>query len=268
MTALLLAAGLAFSGSRPVVLARLERPVLALAALGPMHVLLLEDDRLSVWRLTPSALVHEGEAMGPATERVRWPGGLIHAPAGEDSAWVLRSGWAEAQLVGREDGGLGLSIRSPAVALPWTGAPAGGVRFRAGTSLVEGSLEGLGDGPYLALAPEGGAAVDADGRLRLPPLPEGASGDEAMRVGSAVVHPWPDLVVASSPAPAAPDALVIVRVGAAGPRVEASLPIEGRVRALVSLTTPGAATLLVAVDDGAGARIERIEIPRAALDHR
>jgi hypothetical protein len=243
-----------------------ERPVLALAALGPAHVLLLEDDRLSVWRLTPSALVHEGEVMGPAAERVRWPGGLIHAPAGEDSAWVLRSGWAEALLVGREDGGGGLAIRSPAVALPWTGAPPGGVRFRAGTSLVEGRMEGLGDGPYLALAPEGGAAVDADGRLRIAPALDG--GDETIRVGSAVAHPWPDVVVASSPSPAAPDALVIVRVGGGGLRLEGSVPIDGRVRALVSLTTPATATLLVAVEDGAGSRIVRVEIPRAALDHR
>jgi hypothetical protein len=264
MVALLLAAVVVLPASRTVALARVERPVLAVAALDPAHVLLLEDDRLSVWRLTPSALVHEGDAPAPPpVERVRWPGGLIHAAAGEGSAWVLRSGWAEAQLVSREDGGGGLAIRSPAVALPWPGAPPSGVRFRAGTSLIEGRMDGLGDGPYMALAAEGGAAVDAEGRLRTGPSAEPDEGAEPLQVGSALAHPWPEIVIASSAAPAAPDALLVVHLGSPA-RVLSSIPVDGRVRAFASIATAMSASLIVAVEDTGGSRILRVDVPHPA----
>jgi len=120
---LLLAAAVAAAPAEPVVLGRLERPVLALAYAGPAHVLVLEEDRLSLWRTTPAvALEATLETAAPA-ERVRHPGGLIHAPEGEGGGWVHRSGWPEALLVSAEGGTL--AVVSTAAALPWPGAPAG-----------------------------------------------------------------------------------------------------------------------------------------------
>jgi hypothetical protein len=266
MTALVLAAAALLAAPAPVVVAHVERPVLALAPLDSSHLLLLEDDRLSVWRITATALVREGERETPAAERVRWPAGLIHAPAGEGSAWVLRSGWGEARLVRRDDSATGgLAEDSQAVALPWPGAPPSGVRFRAGTSLVEGPLAALGDGPYLALAETGGAAVDAEGVLRVAHAGDPASPVERLRVGSALAQPWPDTLVASSAAPEPPDALLVILL-APQPCVATRVPLDGRVRALAATTNGAGATIFAALEDGTGSRIVRVEIPRPKGD--
>jgi hypothetical protein len=250
--ALLLSATLAAAAPEPVLLGRLDRPALALAHVGPERALILEEDRLSLWRLAPGSMTLEATLVTPPpVERVRHPGGLIHAPEGEGGAWVHRSGWAEAILVSADADGL--TRNSAAEALPWPGAPSG-VRFRAGTSLIEGRLSALADGPYVALSPDGRAAVAVDGRLLL-------ARAEAISVGSALAHPWPDVLVASSPAADAPDALLLIRTTPT-PRLLVRVPMAGKIRALTVRRDGPIAVVLAAVEDDGGHAVVRVDLRR------
>lgn len=240
---------------RPTVLCRLEGPVLALTLAGADRVLVLEDGRISLWTRADDGLVRKGSLETPVpAERVRHAAGLFHAPE-DDGGWVLRSGWTEALLLSLD--GEALAITSAADVLPWPGGGKG-VRFRSGTSLIEGPLNGLGDGPYIAVAPDGTAAVDPDGRLL---LADHVVPADAPRVGSAVVRPWPGLVVASSPnAPDADDALLLIRLEP--PHVVARLPVSGRIRALAVRTSGAQGIVLAAVESEGGTELVRFDLRR------
>src|SRR5258708_37885577 len=81
--------------------------------------------------------------------------------------WAVTSRSPRASLFPVEEGGRRLGERVVADALPWPGSP-GGLRFRPGTNLLEGTLDGLGAGPFLAATDAlMGAAVAPDGRLRM-----------------------------------------------------------------------------------------------------
>lgn len=262
--ALLLAATVtAAAAAEPVMLARIERPVLAVAHVGTDRALLLEDDRLTLWRLGPASMTLEATLLTePASERVRHAGGLIHAPEGEGGAWIHRSGWAEAILVSVENGAL--VQESAASALPWPGAPSG-VGFRAGTSLIEGRLDDLPDGPYVALSPDGRAAVSADGRLLLARREAAPAASSDLRAGSAVVQPWPDVLVASSPTPDAPDALLVVRTGSPA-RLLARVPMNGRIRALAVRAEGPNGVVLAAIEDESGHALMRVDLRQPTGD--
>src|SRR4029077_20458668 len=78
--------------------------------------------------------------------------------------WALTSRSPRALLFAVEDGRL--VERQEAAALPWPGCPSG-LRYRAGTNLIEGAIAGVPAGPYLGLddsAPR--VAVTTDGSLR------------------------------------------------------------------------------------------------------
>jgi hypothetical protein len=225
---------------QPVELARLARPVLAMAFCPSGRVLLLEDDRVSLWRLAPNAMVHEEDWPAPARpETIRHPGGLIHGTGGTPDFWVLRSGWPEAFLL-REEGGL--SQAASAALIPWPGAP-GGLHFRAGTNLIEGVLEGLGPGARVALSEDGVLAIDGESLLHA------TNGDApALRLGSAVTHPWSDIAVASSSATRAPDTLLSVALDTRPVSATQITRLDGLIRALAVAVNKDAAHLLVAVD--------------------
>jgi hypothetical protein len=248
----------------PIVLGRLDRIVLALSPAGPDHLLFVEEDRISLWRVSGGTLVPSGSVPAPEpAERVRDAAALVHAPA-DDGGWVLRTGWTGAVLVsleGRADAAKGatLAITSAADALPWPGAGKG-VRFRSGTSLIEGPLAGMGDGPYVMIAPDGTAAVDRDGRLL---LSDDETSDAVPRVGSAVVRPWPGLVVASSAVPPGPnDEVLLIRTDP--PRVIGRVAVDGRIRALAVWTAGATGSVFAAVERERGTDIVRIDIRRPA----
>lgn len=257
--ALVFAAALAAAPSEPVVLGRLDRPALALAFMGPDRLLVVDEKWISLWRLEASSMTLEATLEAPASaERVRHASTLIHAPEGE-RAWVLSTGWTAAILVGADGGGL--KVESTAEALPWPRAAAG-VRFRAGTSLIDGPLTGLARGPYVALAADGSAAVDAEGRLLL-----GARPEAEPRVGSALARPWPDLLIASTTTALAPDALLLLRPGPPT-RPLARVELNGLIRALATHTDGSAGIAVAAVEDGAGHTIVRVDFRRSATRPR
>ena len=128
-----------------------------------------------------------------------------------------------------------LSVASAAAdAVPWPGI-ANGVRFRPGTNLVEGALDAVGSGPFLALDGDGAAlvAVGADGTLL---TSGGADGPQAgPRVGSCVAAPRPGTLVATAPGPAGRARRPAVpATGARRTRSARGCPIDGAVRALAA----------------------------------
>jgi hypothetical protein len=215
--------------------------VLDMAFMGPERLLVLGEDELSLYRLAEGRL--ELAARRPLTGPlmpVRHAGGLLRAAEGERSAWAATSRGRGAFLFGVEDAGL--VERQRADALPWPGSP-GGLRFRAGTDLIEGTVEGLGGGPFLHLD-EAGLGVDRDGRLL------GVSGPaDELRVGPMLAPLWPrHLAVSTAAAPGERDAVLVLSLAPPLARTIGELPVAGSVRALAAHTTAHRARLVAAVE--------------------
>jgi hypothetical protein len=214
--------------------------VLDLALVDGRRVLALTSGELVLLRLGDRGLTPESRLPLPGPlAPVRQPGGMI-APA-PGSAWVAASHLASPLLVQLDPR---LSVRSRASRLPWSGAPAG-LAFVDGTDLVDGAVSGLPPGPHLDLAP--GLALSAVGRLLT------ANGPAlGLRLGPPLSLPWPDVVVASGPAPPSPaDELIAVGL-LPEPHVLARLPVPGPVRGIVCDVHGERATALVAHGEPAG----------------
>jgi hypothetical protein len=229
----------------------LEGPVVGLALLSDDRVLVLQTESLGLYRWEDSRLVRQAQRPLPGPfEAVRMPGGLVLATEG-GLVWAVTSRSPRASLFAVEEGGRRLGERLVADALPWPGSP-GGLRFRPGTNLLEGTLEGLGSGPFLAVtdAPVG-VAVDPEGRLRVS-TPEGprASG---LRSGTGLACLWRGFLAAASAAPpGAADAILILERRERDLSLADSLPVPGVVRALAASVHGDTARLVAALEDPGG----------------
>jgi hypothetical protein len=255
------AAGHAFDVLSSTRTPALEAPVLALELLDDDRVVVLSADDVSLYRSDGSALSQESrQALPGPLAAVRSPGGLIAGAARESALWVLTSRAPRAALLALEKNRL--VRRSEAAALPWPGSTSG-VRYRPGTNLLEGTLRGVGSGPFLSLA--AGAqelAVLPDGRLRA------ASGESAadVRVGSALALLWPGVVAASSADPPGRGDAILLLAADAGFRPLDSLPLDGSIRALAGRTRGDTARLVAAVQPpGSGAHLVFLELRRREL---
>jgi hypothetical protein len=243
----------------PLVVARIPRPVLGISFALAGRVLLLEDDRISLWKLTPDGLTRRGELPAPTpVERTRRPGGLIRAAATSPDFWVLRSGWTEALLFAYEDGANGITWvpKGGAEALPWPSAPSG-LRFRPGTNVFQGAVEGLSTVALLALSSDGALGVDADNVLRH------SDGGPAVRVGSAVARPWADVAVAAAPALSPPDSLIALPLPLSSAAPMPLAPFDGSIRAVATLTEKDTAVVLVVIQGTDGShQVLRLDLRR------
>jgi hypothetical protein len=229
----------------------LEGPVVALALLSDDRVLVLQPEALGLYRFEDSRLVRQAQRPLPGPfEAVRMPGGLLLATEG-GLVWAVTSRSPRASLFAVDDGGRRLGERLVADALPWPGSP-GGLRFRPGTNLLEGTLEGLGAGPFLAVTDAAaGAAVDPEGRLRVY-APDGPR-SSSLRSGAGLACLWKGVLAAASAAPpGAADAILILERGDRDWTLADSLPVPGAVRALAALVRGDTARLLAALEDPGG----------------
>ena len=238
--------------------APIDARLLALAWLSDDRALAVSAEEAAVYRLSDTNLSLESRRRLPGPfSPVRSPAAL--AVGAEATAWVLTSGAASAALLACD--GPRLLVRSSAQALPFAGSPEG-LRFRAGTSLVEGSPAGLGPGPFVALEASGAAAVAGQGELLLP----GATGpvSAGLRVGSALARLWDGLLACSSPqAPGDTDSLWLVEVSGQLGSVADAIPVEGCLSALASRRTPGGARLLAALlEPGGRSRLLLMDLRR------
>ena len=238
--------------------ASVEGPVLALALLPGERLALLTREAVRVFRWRNGELARLGERVLDDLEPVRSPGGLLLAS--EDALWVLRSGRARAVLLAFDEAGR-LLDRVQADVMPWPACPHG-LRYRPGTNLLEGEVEGLGDGPFLAVA--GGVAVDAEGRL----LVGTASGPRpsTLRAGPSLVSLGNGLFAAASAAPPGPrDTVLLLQRDGDELRLQGEVPVEGAVRALAAGPLDGFVRLVAAVESEDRVRLVTFEIRRGDL---
>jgi hypothetical protein len=239
--------------------APLPGPVLDLAFLGDDHLLVLWPEEVGLYRWDQAALRLEARHVLAGPRRaVRTPGGLLLTSDRENAFWALTSRVPRATVFAVE--GPHLSVVSAAEdSLPWPGI-ANGVRFRPGTNLIEGALDAVGSGPFLALDGDGAAlvAVGEEGALL---TSAGTGGPQAgPRVGSCVAAPRPGTLVATAPGPpGARDALLFLDRRA--PHAErARLPIDGAVRALAARAAGTRSRVVAAVESEGTTSLLSIEI--------
>lgn len=232
------------TGRTPV----LEEPVLDLAFFGDDRLVVLGPDAVALYRWDEAGLTLESRRAWPGhLETVRFPGGLLRVAERDAAFWAVTSRSPRALLFAVEEGRL--IERQEADALPWLASPAG-LRYRAGTNLIEGAVTGLGPGPFLGLddsAP--GLAVNAEGVLV-----DGAATGPI--VGPAMASLWPGVVAAASPRPPGEDDAILLvgtRDGSAdGARILDSIRVDGAVRALAARARGESMRLVAAVEDEEG----------------
>jgi hypothetical protein len=239
--------------------ALLDEPVLDLAFFGDERLVVLGPDAVALYRWDEAGLTLQSRRPWPGPlDTVRFPGGLLRVAEKDAAFWALTSRSPRALLFAVEDGRL--VERQAADALPWPACPAG-LRYRAGTNLIEGSVAGLGPGPFLGLDDSSpGLAVDAEGLL----LDGGATGPA---VGPAMASLWPGVVAAASPRPPGDDDAILVVAAqdgsGEGRHVLDSIRVDGAVRALAARPRGESMRLVAAVEDEeGGARLLVMDVAR------
>jgi hypothetical protein len=224
----------------------IEGRIVALAFLGDERLLVLFEDALALYRRDGLVLRLESrrDLPGPLAG-VRFPGGVLLAAETESACWALTSRIPRAVLYSLD--GNRLTPTHQADVVPWPRIAAG-VRFRPGTNLLEAAAPGV-DGPLLALEPEEGWVVGADGALARLGASDAATAER--RAGPALARLWPGWVAAASPDPPGEHDRILLYRDAAGPAA-ASLPVEGAVRALASRRHGANAFLAAALEDVGG----------------
>ena len=244
------------TGQTPV----LEEPVLDLAFFSDERLVVLGTEAVALYRWDDTRLTLESRRPWPGhLDTVRSPGGLLRVAEKDAAFWALTSRSPRALLFALDEGRL--VERQEADALPWPACPAG-LRYRAGTNLIEGSVAGLGQGPFLGLDDSAPAlAVSPDGAL----VDGAASG---LAVGPAMASLWPGVVATASPRPPGEDDAILVvatRDGSGGgPRLLDSIRVDGAVRALAARARGESIRLVAAVEDEGGARLLVMDLARLA----
>jgi hypothetical protein len=234
--------------------APLDGPVLDLAFVSDERIAILSPESVALYRFEPGGLHLESrQALPGPPSVVRARAGLLLAVE-EDTLWALTNEAPRAALYALE--GSRLVKRQEAQAIPWPGCPRG-LFYRAGTNLLEGPVEGLGPGPFLAVGRgEPRVAVTPEGELRT------AEGEgSGARVGPTLAWVFPGILAASSAAPpAAPDALLLFE----GRELHSlkPLPMPGSVRALTVRKGKEGARVLAAVEDAGTTYLVSLDLKR------
>jgi hypothetical protein len=183
---------------------------------------------------------------------------LLAVDGAASTAWVLTNRAEKACLIAID--GDRLSLRAQADALPWPGSPLG-VRYREGTDWIEGSVEGLGAGPFLTLLPGDGAlGVSPDGQL-VGSGPPSEKGEAPMIVGPTLARLWPGAIAASTAAPPeSGDAIVVLDRDHAAWSEARALAVDGAIRAIASWRTPQGAVLVFSTDTSQGYELWRLRL--------
>ena len=184
-------------------------------------------------------------AMPGPLSTVRVPGGVLGVSETESAVWAMTSRSPHATLFAIE--GARLAERQQAEAMPFAGA-ARGLRFRAGTNLIEGEVAGLGPGPFLDLAGTAmPVAVTPEGRIV-----RGETEEARARAGPTLAALWPGLFAASLASPPDHEDAVIVFDAAAPATPLLTCRAPGAVRAIAARVGEESARLAVAMEGADG----------------
>jgi hypothetical protein len=232
--------------------ASLPAPVLDLAFLDEGRLIVLWAEELGLYRWEDGGLRLESRhpLRGPR-QAVRSPGGLVAVSEREGSFWAMTSRVSRPALFGLE--GSRILERGSADAVPWPGSRTG-LRFRAGTNLIEGTIDGVGEGPFVAIdADEAPVAVTGEGHLR-------GLGEPDQRVGATLAVPRPGILMTSTPLPP-PEADALVVIERRPPYATlARLPVDGSVRALAARPSGARSRVVAAVERADGTHLLALEV--------
>lgn len=230
----------------------LPAPVLDLAFLDDSRLVVLWAEELGLYRWEDGGLRLESRQplRGPRVP-VRAPGGLLAVAEKEQAFWAMTSRVARPALFGVD--GTRVVERSSADAVPWPGSRSG-LRFRAGTNLLEGQVDGLGAGPFLAVnADEGALAVTGEGRMV-------GLGDGDQRVGASLAVPRAGVVLTSTALPP-PEADALVALERKPPFATlARLPVDGSIRAIAARAAGPRSRIVAAVEREDGTHLLAVEV--------
>jgi hypothetical protein len=227
--------------------------------MGAEQLVVLFDGEVVLYHWSDGTLTPRARQTVPsAVDTVRHPGGRLRAVEAESAFWLLTSRNPKAALYTVEEGRL--VPRDQADALPWPGSSTG-LRYRPGTDWLLGTVEGLGNGPFLALTSTGDrVAVTPEGRL----LGHGEAADEDPRLGPTLAALWPGYVAASlAVPPGKPDALVVVGPLRLRPLPTTPFPLSGSVRALTSRLEGAGTRVLAVLEDDRGFSLLEMRLERA-----
>jgi hypothetical protein len=240
----------------------------ALAFVDEVRLLLLTADDVVLLRLDGGAAGVVSRLVLPGPHRAaRASAGLIAFDRDSSAAWVLTNHRGHAQLIDIDKGHL--EARAEAEAFPWPGSSTG-LRFREGTTSMEGEIDGIGSGPFLAVArPEGTVGVSSEGELLLarsePPASALASDDERLLVGPTLAAPWPGWIAASDPRPpGASDNLLLLEERGGRFAEAAAIEVDGAIRAVASRTVGPTAHVALSVESAGRARLLLLDLERRA----
>ena len=237
----------------------LAERVLDIAFAEDSTLLVLAPEALASYRIDGDTLKLVERVLLPGPLRpVRVPGGMLLQSEGGASCWALTSSAPRAVLF--EVAHRRLEVHGEAEALPWPGL-VDGVRFRAGTNLLDAALPGV-DGPLLRLlAGDETFAVGTHGELW-----RAGHSLSAPRVGPALTPLWPGVLAAASPAAPGPtDEVLVLAADGPQPEIVSRLTVPGAVRALASRPDGRSRVLAAAIEAPVGVfRVVLIDLVQAA----
>jgi hypothetical protein len=239
-----------------------ERPV-ALAFVDDGRLLAVTASEVRLLRLEEAGVLLLSHVELPEPRHaVRFPAALIALDGSGSAAWVLSNRDESAHLVDLEGDRLSVRVDTDAEALPWPGSLSG-VRYREGTDWIEGSLEALGTGPFLALARSDEPVGVSTGGLLLRDKTDTSSEAVDLTVGPMLAPLWPGVIATSgAKAPGARDAIVVLERRAAFEEAGV-IPVEGAVRALAGHVIKGGARLVASIEREAGYELLRLDLEKA-----
>jgi hypothetical protein len=237
-----------------------ERP-LALAFVDDNRFLAVAPGQVELFRMgVAGAELLSRVPLPGSRHRVRAPAALIAPDASGSVAWVLSNEEMRAHLVSVDGDRLGLS--ADAEALPWPGS-ASGLRFRDGTDWIEGDVEGVGAGPFLAIAGEDGVVAVSTGGALVQEKADANRDEGLLTVGPMLAPLWPGVIATSTAQPpGASDSVVILERTRAAFEEVGSIPVEGAVRALAGRVVKDGVWLVAAVETGSRYEVLRLKLER------
>lgn len=237
-----------------------ERP-LAIAFVDDGRLLAVTAGEVELFRVrdADAVLLSHVPLPGPR-HRVRAPAALVAPDASGAVAWVLSNEDEKARLVSID--GDRLAFPAEAEALPWPGS-ASGLRYRDGTDWIEGDLEGVGAGPFLAVAREDGVVAVSTGGVLLGGKADAARDEGPLIVGPMLAPLWPGVIATStSQPPAATDSILILDRARTVFEDAGRIPVDGAIRALAGRVSKDGASLVAAIESGSGYEVLRLQLER------
>jgi len=245
-------------GATATTRVEITRPLLALAFVAGDRLFGVTSEEVLLFDAAAECRILAREPLPAPVSTVRKPAVFLSGDVRSTAVWMVRTGDPGARLVETKDARLAWA--ATAEAAPFPGASQG-LSFRAGTNLLEGSMEGAERASFVAADAASGIGVTGDGGLAGPGVRSGP------RVGDALAALWQGWLVTSGPNPrdssqASGDSLLFLEAADGDWTVAAEASIEAPVDALAARIHGGTADVAVAFHSASGNALRWFSVRR------